>query len=166
MSSTPLMCSSCTEWRRSDLLLQEVGGETKEVAGEPSGSEGSKVVLMDVLDKEEGGAELGGWGRNMMLLLSEGKTLIGTWRWESDWWTKGGRWRGGMIVTEGRVFLRRWEWGDWQSGSLVLPGVTLSNVEPPSVRHFLGTRLLDVAWDKFISVRESRDWDTLGQRSS
>lgn len=60
MSSPPLMCSSCTEWRRSNLLLQGAGGETREAAEEPSGSEGSKAGLMDVLDEEEGGAELGG----------------------------------------------------------------------------------------------------------
>lgn len=165
------MCSSCTEWRRSDFLLlslqQEAGGATREVTEEASGSKGSNVGLTDALDKEEGGEELGGWGRNTMLLLLEGKTWVGTWRWESDWLTKGGRWsRGGITVTEGRVFLRRWEWGDWQAGSWTRFGVILSNVEPPGVKHFLGIRPLEVAWDKFISVRERSDRETLGNKSS
>lgn len=64
MVSPPLICSNCTEWRRSDLLFlslqQEAGGATREVREEVGGSGGSNPGLAGALEEEEGGRELGG----------------------------------------------------------------------------------------------------------
>ena len=163
---SPLTWSSCTEWRRSDLLLlspqQEAAGATREVRERERGSGGSSVGLPGAPDEEEGVE--GGWGRNTMLLLLRRELWLGTFRWESDWWTKGGRWSGGgTTVTEGRVFLRRREWGDGQTGSLVteLLWVGWSSPDPAGVRLLLEISRLMVPWEELSSVRGGPDWETL-----